>query len=98
MPEFEETKETFEKEGLEPVLCSKCGENPAVLRKNGRVAHGLCRQCFGDKVRETRAKKKAEAKTAVSAPVKPKEKEREAEVSQVLIAGEEKPYTICTIT
>uniref|UniRef100_A0A6M3ITW6 Putative ribbon-helix-helix protein repressor n=1 Tax=viral metagenome TaxID=1070528 RepID=A0A6M3ITW6_9ZZZZ len=36
----------------EVIMCNRCGERPAVLRKNGQVVNGLCGHCRQEIIRE----------------------------------------------
>ena len=51
--------------------CRECGEREAVVsKKTGRPLHWMCRECFGDKIRDT-AKRKREAGISRKKPEKP---------------------------
>jgi len=53
----------------EVVMCSRCGENPAVLnKKTGMPTHGLCRECFGGKIRAAYERKRMAKEAAENTP------------------------------
>ena len=62
----EEREKMKETEKKNRPLCTACGKNPAIWsEKANRVTNGLCKECYGDKLKDAAAKR-----TPVGTPIK----------------------------